>query len=738
MIHQISNVLVKASSTPHEAPTFYATHTLNPGDIQLSIEGIGPIQFPLQKDRIQALIEASSQAKFGLREKTVLDEKVRNTQEITADRITLTIDDAAKETLLLQIRTGLGLSKKTRLTMHLHNMLIYQPGQFFNTHQDSEKLENMVASVVMVLPSPHIGGDLVIQHNKEKHTFSSENVDHTHLQCIAFYADCPHKIKKVTHGHRIALTYNVVIEPEEIQLDTHHNAALNQILSAYFDQEEDYNAEPRKLVYFLDHDYTEHGLRWDTLKGNDSKNGLAFLSAAATLNLEPHLALVEIHQNWTSEDESGPNPRYDELIDSETTLSYWIDANNRKLTYKKYVVDGSEICWTTDVNEGDLVDSEYEGYQGNYGNTMDYWYRRTAIVLWQKSDQIAMGFLLNFKHALENVCALTHQPGQEAQVLEILQKAHRLLTKKQYANSQENNLAIYAQIATYIQDPDEAKSLLAHFWLHQVVPDTYTFLAILKKQYGVAWCLNLMSIWKENSKDTGRDSSLTLDISRLKNAAMDIALSRYLLDFQLQEIVNQDKTVMRQKPTHINSTLSTRIEKIFLLIQGCIVFDCQSLLDTISAHMIRSPELYPASHLVDIVITPSQKPAPYEAPWYTQLKKHVENSLQRELAKGLRDRNDYSIETKLCCSCAYCSMANAFLASKTELETLLAIAAQHRNHVSAEFRDMDLPVDLTVRNTGSPHKLVLTKSHRLHKNAAERFRQLQEAYAALKFEKKSL
>ena len=26
--------------------------------------------------------------------------------------------------------------------------------------------------------------------------------------------------------------------------------------------------------------------------------------------------------------------------------------------------------------------SEYEGYMGNYGNTMDRWYRRAAVVVW--------------------------------------------------------------------------------------------------------------------------------------------------------------------------------------------------------------------------------------------------------------------------------------------------------------------------------------------------------------------
>jgi hypothetical protein len=59
-------------------------------------------------------------------------------------------------------------------------MLIYKEGQFFDKHQDSEKLENMIASLVIILPSPHIGGNLVITHGKKSHSFSSENIVSIH------------------------------------------------------------------------------------------------------------------------------------------------------------------------------------------------------------------------------------------------------------------------------------------------------------------------------------------------------------------------------------------------------------------------------------------------------------------------------------------------------------------------------------------------------------------------------
>lgn len=44
------------------------------------------------------------------------------------------------------------------LQAHLHNALIYGPGQFFKMHQDTEKMQGMVLTLVLVWPCAHLGG----------------------------------------------------------------------------------------------------------------------------------------------------------------------------------------------------------------------------------------------------------------------------------------------------------------------------------------------------------------------------------------------------------------------------------------------------------------------------------------------------------------------------------------------------------------------------------------------------
>lgn len=53
----------------------------------------------------------------------------------------------------------------------LHNMLVYGPGQFFAIHQDSEKDDDMIGTLVVILPSAFTGGAMVIEHHGEQVAF---------------------------------------------------------------------------------------------------------------------------------------------------------------------------------------------------------------------------------------------------------------------------------------------------------------------------------------------------------------------------------------------------------------------------------------------------------------------------------------------------------------------------------------------------------------------------------------
>ena len=92
-----------------------------------------------------------------------------------------------------RIRRDLGLPDGCQLKAQLHNMLVYAPGQFFAPHQDSEKTDDMIGTLVMSLPSRFTGGAMSIEHHGAKMRVGGSEKS---LTFIAFYADCHHEVRR--------------------------------------------------------------------------------------------------------------------------------------------------------------------------------------------------------------------------------------------------------------------------------------------------------------------------------------------------------------------------------------------------------------------------------------------------------------------------------------------------------------------------------------------------------------
>jgi hypothetical protein len=403
--------------------------------LHLQVKGVGALKLPLAPGTVKSLIEVAQPAQFGWRDQTLLDKRVRNTWEIPAE--CLKIGDAgwrkALQSALDELTIDLGLPARGRRTSalraHLHNMLIYQPGQFFRAHQDTEKLPGMVATLIVVLPSAHEGGALTVEHQGDKRRFQGAAPGRK-LKLIAFYADCHHELKPVRKGYRVALTYNLTLGGAGGTSEGSGNFPATQLaagLRKYFDTPQpaptfrapQKTARPRKWVYLLDHQYTQENLDWKHLKNGDAVRAKVLARVAGELNLEICLALAEISESWDAyseyDDYSGSSRRrrwesdddelYDvgdgddedtgqkswvtgeddyvlqSLIDDNVELRHWVDARGKPLRRGTEPVSSEELCMTTETKEFDPFAQEYEGYLGNYGNTLERTYHRAAIVL---------------------------------------------------------------------------------------------------------------------------------------------------------------------------------------------------------------------------------------------------------------------------------------------------------------------------------------------------------------------
>jgi hypothetical protein len=156
-----------------DAPrSFAARRFASAKNLLLSVRRLGPIALPIDRATAKDLISQAKPSPFGLRDKTLRDPEVRSSWEIEGKRVRLGRE--WMQTLhakLDDMREELQLPEASELKVELDKLLIYERGQFFLPHQDSEKCDGMIGSLVVVLPSDYDGGDVVVEHQSERVEF---------------------------------------------------------------------------------------------------------------------------------------------------------------------------------------------------------------------------------------------------------------------------------------------------------------------------------------------------------------------------------------------------------------------------------------------------------------------------------------------------------------------------------------------------------------------------------------
>ncbi|WP_406281620.1 2OG-Fe(II) oxygenase [Nocardia sp. NBC_00881] len=428
------------------AGSFAARRTGSAENLVIEVDGVGPIRLPVTSAQARRLCEVARPARYGLREQTLLDANVRDTWEVPRDRVT--VDERQwRETLLPMLdilRAELGLVPDCELSAELHSMLVYEAGQFFQRHQDSEKADGMIGTLVVTLPSAFTGGELVIEQQGMKVTDQGSPEE---LSFVAFYGDCEHEVLPVTDGFRITLTYNLVAKgrtgPDAAAFAMHPSVALlAEQLRAHFTtpvelptwrSHREPKRPPRQLVYLLDHQYSQHGFGWHQLKGGDAARAGMMLAAADIAGYDTSLALAEVEDSYEEDytswmliyrqrwervedgwkcvesadmefDEDGdmvePVPDdpaslpvrsslplvpgsedLGELRWSTITLTWLIDRSGAAGEPVARQVWDEELCTGASKSTLEPFASEIEGYMGNEGNTANFWYRRAAIII---------------------------------------------------------------------------------------------------------------------------------------------------------------------------------------------------------------------------------------------------------------------------------------------------------------------------------------------------------------------
>ena len=175
----------------------------------IDVDGVGRIAFPILPAQAERLVAIAEAAPYGRGEETVVDREVRRTWQVDSARVRIggrhwekTLDE-----LVADVALGLGVSGP--LAADFYKLLVYDAGSFFVDHRDTEKVPGMFATMVLVLPSTHGGGELVVKHAGREAALDLHPEDPSEIGFAGFYADCVHEVRPVTTGFRVTLVYNL-------------------------------------------------------------------------------------------------------------------------------------------------------------------------------------------------------------------------------------------------------------------------------------------------------------------------------------------------------------------------------------------------------------------------------------------------------------------------------------------------------------------------------------------------
>ena len=367
----------------------------------LNVEGVGPLSFPVPDFQVRALMEVAERAPYGRGTQTIVDTSVRDCWQIDAARLRIgghAWDDTFA-TILDAVATGLGCGDG--LEARLYKLLAYPTGGFFAPHRDTEKVDGMVATLTISLPTAGAAGELVIRHRDREEIIDMNAAEPSELAFAAFYADCSHETRPVRDGHRLSLVYNLCVLPGDTETRRHapdYSAEAELVAGLLADWRDD---GAGKLVWLLEHDYTAAGLAFDTLKGAD--NAVARVLAAATKHADwaLHAAIVHIEEtgnaryaeddyvvSWHWREADIEAMEIGDLYSSRHWLDGWIGTDGSCPPFDEIPLLPEELLPTGALDSAEPDERRVHEASGNEGVDLERSYRRAALVVWPQSNTL--------------------------------------------------------------------------------------------------------------------------------------------------------------------------------------------------------------------------------------------------------------------------------------------------------------------------------------------------------------
>ncbi len=757
--------LAKAIGQATRSSRFCVAGCLPVVDPGMEVDGLGVIKFPLKPATTKKLIAQCQIAPYGKGTATLVDTKVRKTFELDPKQFRLSQQwNAAVAQAAQRAAEQLGLPAE-QVEARLYKLLVYERGGFFLPHRDSEKHDGMVASLIVVLAHPFEGGTLVVRHGAVTQTLAFEEAAHGQAPCYAaFYADCAHEVKRVTRGVRLCLAYNLVLngrseKPASAAKTTAPADALSRSIKSWV------TTEPAKpLVFALTHHYTQRGLSLDLLKGADRQLAELIVPAADNADCHVHLAQVSRHLMQFADDGSfgrgyhwGYRPRGEieigETYEDELQGAEWTDLQGKKQPWGPIALELSAIVSSIPIDEWKPTSEDFEGYTGNAGNTLDRWYHRSALVLWDRAhhfDVIATcgtAVAMPLFRAMVAKLAKTPKKRLDAARSDCIRFARALIANwpRRYIGywpreiREPSPLEDFPDLLLTLHDRDTIALFLSRVAEQDQTLRLASFVVSACREFGWnAFAQELRQLMAEQPDDRGR-------LSPRERREIPLRDLEWLSAFCLDKTTDPARTALAQElcalavdrfcaPTlprpgfyapNTRHGPSVSESSLSLLLKALLASSRDEDLSRVIHFVEGAPDDFSFDECqvpcLKALLPWSQKRFgvvhPHLLAWLASVRQKLVSATARQPAPPA----GWARPAEVACTCRYCAQLNAFLADPANEVGRIQAREDMRQHLIDMIDRHACDVNHALERKGSPYSLVLTKTTGSFQRASRRF-----------------
>ena len=721
---------------------FYATGRSEIFAPRIEVDEVGLIALPLLPVQAEQLVAVAEQAPYGRGSDTLIDTEVRRTWQIGAERVHLGGRHWEKSLADIVARCATGLGVSEPITAELYKLLVYDAGSFFVPHRDTEKAPGMFATLVVVLPSIHTGGELCVRHREREVCLDLSSPEPSELAFAAFYADCRHEVRPITAGCRLVLIYNLIRPgPGRLPQPPAYDAEVDR-LSELLGRWASEQSSPDKLIYPLEHAYTPAEIGFAALKGADTAAASTLVTAASRANCDLYLALLAITESGSAECSGSwsRSRRYAEpddddfevveVSDRSLTLSGWQTPAGERPPLADLPFDEQELSPPGALDEDEPDEQHFFEATGNEGASFERSYQRAALVLWPQAGKMKVIAGAGSAVSLPYLAALARRwaSSGEAKETPLWNEAHQL-ARLMIARREDWASSGWASPSASGQAPELLSALIE-------IEDTGNLAAFLAE-------VSAEGGYNAGDNEALSDATLLLPpehaaalVERIiaRNAPQQASacaelLHRVAARFQAPSAAGASVDLLAPAAQALVATLpgdpaSAPVAAGWrrpLALTPALVADLLSALYRLGARSLAEQAVdhvlaWPAVFAVDDLLVPAARrlvePGAPARDWppTRRLSAACLEHLERRIAEPLVPPADFARDSRVDCRCAHCRELAAFLADPLRRAWTFKAAEAQRSHVEDSIRRHNCDVARETDRRGRPYALVCTKN----------------------------